>query len=262
MRIPPALIASLVDGPSIVTRVQWLDRCESTNAEALAAASAGARQGMLILAEEQTAGRGRHGRTWSAPPGSSLLLSLLVRPVVPAASQPLLPLLTGLVLAETVARHLPEADVAVKWPNDLLVDGRKAAGILVEAGAGAAVVGVGVNVDWRGVQRPAAFAEATSLAEAAGADVDRWRVLAGFLGVFSRRYEQWQELPAAFLDGYRQRSATLGKRVRVVAMDGSAIEGEATDIDRTGALLVRTPEGQTVSFNAGDVEHLRPISGR
>ena len=257
MSIPQALVNSLVDGPSIVSAVEWHDRCESTNSLAVAGATRGAGEGLLVLADEQTAGRGRHGRTWSAPPGTSLLLSLLVRPVVPPASVSLLPLLAGLVLAETVARHLPETDVALKWPNDLLVDSRKAAGILAEGSAGAAVVGVGVNVDWRDIKRPPEIGDAVSLAEAAGADVDRWRLLAGFIGVFSRRYEQWQELPAAFLDGYRQRCATIGQSVRVSTLDGEGVDGEAVDVDRTGALVVRTTSGHT-TLSAGDVEHLRP----
>lgn len=257
MSIPPPLVASLVDGPSLVTAAQWHDRCASTNALAVEAAAAGAGEGLLILADEQTAGRGRHGRHWAAPAGTSLLLSLLLRPGVAPASVSLLPLLTGLVLAETVGRHLPDSDVALKWPNDLLVDGHKAAGILVEGAAGAVVVGVGVNVDWRGVERPAELVDAISLAEAAGADVDRWRLLAGFVGVFSRRYAQWQELPAVFLDGYRQRCATLGRQVRVTTLDGDAVEGEAEGIDRTGGLVVRTAGG-TVAVHAGDVEHLRP----
>ena len=257
MSIPDALVSSLVDGPSIVTAVQWHERCESTNSLVLAAAGAGAAEGLLVLADEQSAGRGRHGRSWSAPAGSSLLLSLLVRPVVPPASLSLLPLLTGLVLAKTMARHLPDVDVGLKWPNDLLVGGRKAAGILVEGAAGAAVVGVGINVDWRGVDRPAELDGAVSLAEAAGHDVDRWRLLAGVLGVFSRRYDQWQELPAAFLDGYRQRSATLGQVVRVTLLDGGQVQGEAIDVDRNGALVVSTPTG-AVTISAGDVEHVRP----
>ena len=257
MQIPASLVSSLVDGPSMVTAVEWHDRCTSTNALARDAAVGGAAEGLLILADEQTEGRGRHGRNWAAPPGSSLLLSLVVRPVVPQSSLALLPLLTGLVLAETITRHLPDAAVALKWPNDLLVDDAKAAGILVEAGAGHAVVGVGVNVDWRGIQRPAELAGATSLSEAAGATIDRWRLLAGFAGVFSRRYEQWQELPAAFLDGYRQRCATLGRRVRVSTLAGPDVDGEAVDVDRSGALLVRTDAGQ-VAVSAGDVEHLRP----
>ena len=254
---PPALITSLVDGPSIVTAVEWFEACDSTNTIATVAAHDGAREGLLVVAGEQTAGRGRHGRSWVAPAGSSLLMSLLVRPVTPAPTHRLLPLLTGLVLAETVARHLPDADVALKWPNDLLVNGRKAAGILVEGAAGAAIIGVGVNVDWRGVQRPPELSEATSLAEEGGQGVDRWRVLAGFAGVFSRRYDQWQELPAAFLDGYRQRCATLGRDVVVTGVDGQTIEGVAESVDREGALQLRRPDGTQVLIHAGDVQHLR-----
>jgi len=258
MAIPEALVRSLVDGPSLVTAVQWHERCASTNALAGEAAATGAAEGLLVLADEQTAGRGRHGRTWAAPAGSSLLLSLILRPVVPAASWSLLPLLTGLVLAETVARHLPASDVAVKWPNDLLVDGRKAAGILVEAAGRAAVVGVGVNVDWRGIQRPPELSFAVSLAETVDAEVDRWRVLAGFIGMLSRRYEQWQDLPAAFLDDYRRRCSTIGQNVRVTRAHDAPLEGVAIDVDARGALAVRTPAAETVTVNAGDVEHVRP----
>lgn len=254
---PPALIASLVDGPSLVTNVQWLDSCTSTNAVAAAAAAEGAPAGLLVLADEQTAGRGRHGRSWQAPPGSSLLLSLLLRPDATASATTLLPLLAGLVLAETVARHLPAGQVALKWPNDLLVDGAKAAGILAEASADAVVIGIGVNVDWRGISRPDELSGATSLAEAAGHDVDRWRVLAGFAGMFSQRYEHWQQLPAAFLDGYRQRCGTIGRKVRVLQVDGEVLEGHAEGVSATGALQVRPSDGAAVTVSAGDVEHLR-----
>lgn len=253
---PPQLIASLVDGPSIVTRVEWYDRCSSTNAVAAAAAEGGVRQGLLVLADEQTAGRGRHGRTWVAPPETSLLLSLLLRPAADQPATTLLPLLAGLVLAETISRHLPEHDVSVKWPNDLLVDGRKAAGILAEATADAVVLGLGVNIDWRGIERPAELADATSIADAAQRQIDRWRILAGFIGIFSQRYDYWQQMPSAFIDGYRQWCSTLGRTVRVHHLSGSTVEGEATDVDATGALLVRTAAG-SIAVNEGDVEHLR-----
>jgi BirA family transcriptional regulator, biotin operon repressor / biotin---[acetyl-CoA-carboxylase] ligase len=255
---PPApLISSLVDGPSLVTRVEWHDRCPSTNALAAAAAETGTPQGLLVLADEQTAGRGRHGRSWSAPPGTSLLLSLLLRPAGAPQAAPLLPLLAGLVLAETVSRHLPGQTVSVKWPNDLLIDGAKTAGTLAETKDGAVVLGVGVNVDWRGVERPDEFADATSIAEEADRDVDRWRVLAGFIGIFSQRYEYWQQMPTAFLDGYRQWCTTIGAQVRVHHMDGSTAQGEATGVAEDGALLLRTDSGETVAVNEGDVEHLR-----
>lgn len=253
---PPPLIASLVDGPSIVTRVDWLERCPSTNALAAAAAETGAPEGLLVLAEEQTAGRGRHGRRWIAPPGTSLLLSLVLRPRASQQAATLLPLLAGLVLAETVSRHLPEHTVSVKWPNDLLIDGRKAAGTLAESKADAVILGVGVNVDWRAVARPAEFADAVSVAEAAGRDVDRWRVLAGFIGIFSQRYEYWQQMPTAFLDGYRQWCSTIGAQVRVHHLDGSTVEGEAIGVADDGALQVDTGAG-SIAVNEGDVEHLR-----
>ena len=258
---PVPLISSLVEGPSLVSDVRWFESCDSTNAVAVAAAADGADEGLLVLADQQAAGRGRHGRSWIAPPGTSLLFSLLVRPVAPADMHRLLPLLTGLVVAETVARHLPDTAVALKWPNDLLVGDRKAAGILAESAGGAVVIGVGVNVDWRGVERPADLAGATSLAEAADQAVDRWRLLAGLLGVFSRRYEQWQELPAAFLDDYRARCDTIGRAVRVERTERSPLEGLATGVDHTGALQVRTSDGETMAIHAGDVVHLRPLSG-
>ena len=253
---PTPLIASLVDGPSMVTQVEWHDRCASTNAVAGAAAAAGVPQGLLVLADEQSAGRGRHGRTWTAPPGTSLLLSLLLRPQVANSATALVPLLAGMVLAETVSRHVPHSSVAVKWPNDLLIDGRKAAGVLAEARDGAIVLGLGVNIDWRGVNRPAELAESISVAEAAGHDVDRWRVLAGFVGMLSQRYDYWQQMPTAFLDGYRQWCSTIGRQVRVHHRDGTQIDGEATAIGADGALQVRTDAGVT-AVNEGDVEHLR-----
>jgi BirA family biotin operon repressor/biotin-[acetyl-CoA-carboxylase] ligase len=177
---------------------------------------------------------------------------------VPATAWGTLPLLAGLALAETVGPHVEGHEAALKWPNDLLVDGRKAAGVLVEGGDGWAVVGVGLNVDWRGVDRPAELAGSTSMAEAVGRDVDRWRVLAGFIGVFSRRYDAWQDLPGAFLYGYRSRCATLGSRVRVTRDGAAPVEGTAETVAPGGALAVRTDPGALVEVSAGDVEHLRP----
>lgn len=241
----------------MVTRVEWHERCSSTNAIAGAAAEAGMPAGLLVLADEQTAGRGRHGRTWSAPPATSLLMTLLLRPQVAPAATTLVPLLAGMVLAETVSRHLPESAVTVKWPNDLLADGRKAAGVLAEARGDAVVLGLGVNIDWRGIDRPPELADATSIAEAAGHDVDRWRVLAGFIGMLSQRYDYWQQMPTAFLDGYRQWSSTIGRQVRVHRLDGTQVDGEVTGIGDDGALLLRTASGASLSVNEGDVEHLR-----
>jgi len=259
---PEALVRALVDGPSAIVAVDWQDRTPSTNLRAAEAARAGDPEIGLFLTDEQTAGRGRLDRTWQAPAGTSLLASLLLRPAAVAPHLRLLPLLAGLALAEAVAPHLPDADVALKWPNDLLLrpdhahPWRKAAGILVELVGDAGVVGVGCNVDWRDVARPPELAAtATSLAEVAAGDVDRWRVLAGFIGVFGRRYTAWKQLPVEFLDAYRGRCATLGRQVRVTRGDGATVEGLAVAVGADGALLVRGADRRTTAVSAGDVTH-------
>jgi BirA family transcriptional regulator, biotin operon repressor / biotin---[acetyl-CoA-carboxylase] ligase len=255
---PDALVRSLVDGPSLVSGLEWHDEVGSTNVLAAAAAERGVPEIHAVLADVQTAGRGRLGRGWQAPPGTSLMGSYLLRPSVEPALLPLLPLLTGLALAEAVAPHVPAVAVTLKWPNDLLVDGRKSAGILLEIAGDAVIVGVGLNVDWRGVDRPAEFAEATSLAEAAGADVDRWRILAAFAGVFGNRYAEWRADPHTFLPAYWQRCVTLGRDVRVSRVGQDPLEGHALEVADDGALVVRTAGGRVERVSAGDVEHVRP----
>lgn len=256
-RPPQALVRSVLQGPSRLSSLEWHDEVGSTNELAAEAAAAGVPEIAVYGADVQTAGRGRHRRAWHAPPGTSLQLSFLLRPRVPEASLPLLPLLVGVAVAEVAKAHVLEAPVALKWPNDLLVAERKAAGILVERVEGGVVAGVGINTDWRGVDRPPELEGAISLAEAAGRAVDRWRVLAGLVGVLARRYDDWQSDPGAFLDDYRGSCATLGRRVRVTGLDGAERQGTATAIGDDGCLLVETPDGID-RVRAGDVSHLRP----
>jgi BirA family transcriptional regulator, biotin operon repressor / biotin---[acetyl-CoA-carboxylase] ligase len=262
---PDPLVSSLLDGPSPVTSFEWHAEIDSTNRRAADLAAAGTPEIAVVAADVQTAGRGRAGRAWTAPAGSSLMLSLVLRPPVAASALPLLPLLAGMALAETAERFVPGAEVALKWPNDLLVRAdpeepwRKAAGILAEAVPGGAVVGMGTNVDWWGVERPAELRRtATSLAEAAGHAVDRWRVMAALLGVFGNRYDAWCALPAAFLDGYRSRCTTIGREISAQRPGGEVLTGTAVDVAASGALVVRTPEGRRVEVGAGDVSHVRP----
>lgn len=257
---PPAeLVRSLVEGPAAVAAVEWLDEAGSTNAVAAGLAERGAPEITVVGAEVQTAGRGRMGRTWSAPPRSSLTFSLLLRPPVAREAFPLLPLLAGLALAEVAARYCKDVEVGLKWPNDLLIDGRKAAGVLVESGPGdAVIVGIGLNVDWRGIERWEELADAISLAEVSDFPMDRWRVLAALLGVFAQRYEVFKDLPAAFLDGYRSRCLTIGRAVRVELVGGRELLGEAVGVDASGGLEVRDADGVTHRVSAGDVHHVRP----
>lgn len=254
---PPALVRTLVEGPSLVAGVEWHERVGSTQRRAMAAAGEGAPEIHVVLTDVQAAGRGRRGRTWHAPPGTSLLASLVLRPVAPTGALPLLPLLAGLALAEVAERYCPR--VALKWPNDLLLDGRKGAGLLAEtAPNGAVILGLGVNVDWRGVARPTGLEDAASLAEAGGSGVDRWRVLAAFAGLFGRRYLDWQDHPTGFLADYRRRCATIGGRVRVSWATGEPTEGIAEAVADDGLLEVRDAAGRLHRLSAGEVEHVRP----
>ena len=208
----------------------------STNDRARGLAAAGAPHGTLVTAGRQTAGRGRQGRAWSAPAGRALALSLVVRDL-----DPLLPLRAGLAVADVAG---PEA--RVKWPNDVLLDGRKVAGVLVEARPqeGWAVVGIGVNVAVRpGADLPPGLREtAGTLGRAAGT---LEATLAELLDALAVRLA---DDVAAVLAALRERDALLGRRVRW-AQGG----GTGAGIDDRGALLVVTADGATVALDAGEV---------
>jgi BirA family biotin operon repressor/biotin-[acetyl-CoA-carboxylase] ligase len=220
---------------------------ESTNARARELAAAGAPHGTLVTAGEQTAGRGRQGRAWTAEPGEALLMSLIVRGIGPDTT--LLPLATALAVSEAVESLAGEVEARIKWPNDVWIERRKVAGILLEGRPqeGWAVIGVGLNVatrefpeDLRGT--------ATSLA-LAGASVGVEDTLAALLVAL----ERWVPAPATdVIEAWRARDALAGERVRWAT--GS---GVAAGIDSTGALLVHTDDGGRVSLDAGEVHLLR-----
>ena len=209
----------------------------STNERARALASAGAPHGTVVTAGVQTAGRGRQGRTWVAPPGRALLLSLVVR-----ESDPLLPLRAGLAVADLAG---PAA--RVKWPNDVLVDGRKVAGVLVEGRPqeGWAVVGIGINV----ALRPADLPEGAGTLGRAPGELEA--ALAELLDALTRRLA---EPPEGALVALRERDALLGQ-----AVAWSSGTGTATGIDVHGGLRVCLDDGTETVLEAGEV-HLR-VSG-
>lgn len=240
-----------------MSRVVWRDRIDSTNAEAARRAAEDAAEGLLVLADVQTAGRGRQGRRWRAPPGTSLMASMLLRPDAPIDQVALLPLLVGLAVIEACETLVPGAQLGLKWPNDLLAEGRKCAGILVEVPTGGGVVaGVGINVDWRTVRRPSELASVTSLSEV-GDSVDRWELLPVLLEKLDGRYRAWRRRPREFLPAYRERCGTIGQAVRVEQLDGRVLTGTATGLADDGALLVDVA-GAAQQVRAGDVRHLRP----
>ncbi|MEA2331325.1 MAG: BirA family transcriptional regulator [Thermoleophilaceae bacterium] len=212
---------------------------DSTNERARALAAAGAPHGTLVTADEQRAGRGRQGRSWTAPPRSAVLMSVVLRDL-----RETLPLAAAVAVCEA----LP-LDAAIKWPNDVWIGGRKVAGILVEARPqeGWAVLGIGLNVSTREFPPPL-DATATSLARE-GVSISTEDALAALLAAL----EGWLERPMReVLAAWRERDALHGRTVRWA--NGSK-EGTAAGVDAAGALIVDTPEG-TVTLDAGEV-HLQ-----
>ncbi len=244
-------------------RVEVLAESPSTNAVLTRRALAGEPPGLVVVAEHQTSGRGRLDRTWVTPPRAALTLSLLVAPDVPLARWPWLPLLSGLAVLDGV-RRAAGVEASLKWPNDVLVDGRKVAGILVErverrAGtdAGAvAVVGVGLNVSSTREELP--VGSATSLALAGATSLDRTALLRAVLVAFTHRFEEWQDAGGRGLrEPYSRACSTLGRRVRVDLPTGGSLTGLAVGVDDEGRLQV--DDGTAVRvLGAGDVVHVRP----
>lgn len=247
--------------------VRWVPRTGSTNADLLALAAEGAPDGVVLVADHQTAGRGRLGRTWEAPVGASLLCSTLLRPDLPVDRLHLVSLAVA-VAASDACDAVAGVRPALKWPNDLLVTGadgseRKVAGILAESSTragevAAVVVGMGLNVNWPSELPPELADIATALNHHAGRDIDREELLVAHL----RGLEAvLAELGAsggvdALLLRYRHLCSTLGRRVRVDLGSGS-VTGEAVDLTAEGHLLVELA-GELVPIAAGDVVHLRP----
>jgi BirA family transcriptional regulator, biotin operon repressor / biotin---[acetyl-CoA-carboxylase] ligase len=250
----PALDARFLNGRlckpgSLWTSIEVHSSIASTNAEVASRARDGAAEGLVVVAEHQSAGRGRMGRTWKAPPRSALLFSVLLRPAtVPAERWPWLGLLVPLAVASAV-RRVGELPAVLKWPNDVLAGDLKLAGILLERVDDAAVIGIGLNVS---STRSELLPTATSLAVEGAATTDRVTVLAEVLRELERRYRPWLADPASVRSDYTELSATLGRQVRIELPDGTTVTGTATGLDADGRLLV---DGRP--FAAGDVIHLR-----
>jgi BirA family transcriptional regulator, biotin operon repressor / biotin---[acetyl-CoA-carboxylase] ligase len=228
------------------------------------AARHGAPDRTVLVAEHQTAGRGRAARSWVAPARSGLALSVLLRPTeVPQARWSWLPLLVGVVLCRTVGT-LGELPVALKWPNDLLLGAhqRKAAGILAEVvpAGSAVVVGIGLNVTLRPDELP--VPEATSLAIEQAACTDRDPLLRALLRGLDTELRQWcrhagDPVTSGLREAYQQYCVTLGEQVRVELPGQPALLGTAVDVDTEGRLVVLS-DGQRRALSVGDVTHVRP----
>ena len=246
-------------GGGLWQRVETVASTGSTNADLAAAARSGAPGGLVLVADHQKCGRGRLDRTWTAPPRAAVGVSVMLRPEgMPAARWPWLPLVAGLAVAEAL-REAAGADARVKWPNDVLVGGKKICGILAErvdgGGGPAVVVGMGVNTAMTAAQLP--VAAATSLA-VLGLPSEPGPVVVSILRRFEVWYGRWLS-GTDLVAGYTRACDTIGRRVRVIVGEPSAqsaVEGEAVGVDGDGHLLVDT-DGCVRAFAAGDVTHVR-----
>jgi BirA family transcriptional regulator, biotin operon repressor / biotin---[acetyl-CoA-carboxylase] ligase len=266
-----ALRRALIRPGGLWTELDVREQTGSTNADVAAAARAGTPEGLVVVAERQTAGRGRLDRRWESPPRAGLALSVLFRPSVPASRLGWLPLLAGVTLVESVRRQA-EVEAVLKWPNDLLIDDRKCAGILAEAvpdagpangqpaGQPAVVVGIGLNVTLSEAELPRP--DATSLLLAGAAHTDRDPLLRALLRELADWYRRWSAVDgdpgdSGLREAYRLHCATLGRHVSLALPGGGALTGTASDVDGDGRLVVAGADGYPTAVAAGDIVHLR-----
>jgi len=228
----------------------WLrETCTSTSDEARTLGLNGAPGGDIVVADIQTAGRGRRGAAWFGAPGESLTFSILWRPGGSKALWPRLALATGLAVAEACEAHVPLA--GIKWPNDVWIDGRKVAGILVEAEADFVVVGVGLNVNT--LSFPETIRDsATSIAAAFGHRVNRCELLGKLISRFAVHAHRIDTEFASLLDGVRQRCVLSGREIDLQTPTGRA-NGYCEGISQAGELLVRDSNGLHHILQADDV---------
>ena len=260
-----ALRRALVRQGGLWRQLDVVQRTGSTNSDLVArAAEEELAEGAVLVAEEQTAARGRLDRRWTAPPRSGLFFSVLLRPTeVPVARWGWLPLLTGVAVATGLSR-VAGVDTALKWPNDLLVtvgdEERKAGGILAERAGDGVVVGVGINVSLHADELP--VPQAGSLALAGAANTDRDPLLRGVLRSLEDWYGRWRSakgdpVVCGLQEAYAAGCATLGRVVRAELPGDRSLVGEAVAVDGDGRLVLATGAGVQEPVGAGDIVHLR-----
>lgn len=257
-----ALRRALITPGSLWSELDILEEAPSTNAVLTDRAALDGRSGLVVVAEHQTAGRGRLDRTWVSPPRAGVTMSVLVRPDDVAVSRwPWIGLLAGLAVG-AMLRDTAGVQARLKWPNDVVVEDRKVAGLLVERVEAAsyppaAVIGVGLNVSQRSAELP--VPAATSLALEGATTTDRSVLVRGLLRTLEGLLGEWQRSAGdprrGLLDAYVQACSTIGRRVTVAVAGGAAVEGDAVGVDTSGRLIVETASGRQL-FGAGDVVHL------
>jgi len=233
----------------------------STNSEAARLALEGAEEGLCIVADEQTAGRGRLQRQWVSPRGAGLYLSILLRPQIAITQWPLITLMAAVAVADTILLTC-DVEADIKWPNDVLVNGRKVCGILAETSetptGRAIVLGIGINLTSKAFP-PDLRVNAISLDEATGHGVERETILAELVSTLVRYYELFQQgSERQIIDAWCKRSSySRGKVVRIASAE-ETIEGVTRGLQSDGALRVETGNGAIRIIHAGDVSAVRP----
>ncbi|MGE5531727.1 MAG: biotin--[acetyl-CoA-carboxylase] ligase [Bacteroidota bacterium] len=256
----PALVTELLQGRRLRGPIIYRDLVGSTNDEVMQLAEAGAAEGTVVVAERQTAGRGRQGRVWHAPAGQTLMFSLLLRPQLPVQKWSLLSTMASVAVA-TVLRDVAGNGIGTKWPNDIVHDGRKLCGILVEARAPHfAVVGIGLNVvgdtsDWPGDLQKIA----TTLEMATGVVAHREELLARVLNSLDECYDLMLTSDPALTERQRQLETTLGKELHV-KIGQRQVRGRAVDVGPLGELILDTPDGP-LTVSSGEVQQVRGANG-
>jgi BirA family biotin operon repressor/biotin-[acetyl-CoA-carboxylase] ligase len=261
-RLTSLELSPLLNTSDLGRTVHHFETTTSTNEIAHQLAAGGAAHGEVVIAEQQTRGKGRRGRTWASPRGSNLYFSAILRPDLPPQRAPEITLVAAVALAETLRDS--GAQAFIKWPNDVQLDGRKVAGILTELSADPdqvhyVVLGVGVNLNCAAADLgPEVAPTAISLCEARKEKVPRALFTAALFSHLEQRLEEHARLGfEPIRQAWQGLSSTPGQEV-VVKADRAELRGVAEGIDEQGALLVRTPGGALERVLAGDVEHLRP----
>jgi BirA family biotin operon repressor/biotin-[acetyl-CoA-carboxylase] ligase len=257
-KLLPFEIKKRLGAGGLFHRIVYQERMPSTMDVAMVLGLHGEAEGTLVICEAQTQGRGRLRRRWVSPKGKGLYFSILLRPVLALDRIPLITLLASVAVAEGI-KDSTGLRSGIKWPNDVLLGGRKAGGILAELNAEQdrvrfVVLGIGVNVNGSASALPV---QATSLSMEKGEPLDRLCVLVSILRRFEENYRRFLEDEGrSVLDKWRGLSMTLGRRVRVDS-NALSLEGVAEDVDSGGRLMLRLPSGGVEGVSAGDVTHCR-----
>lgn len=253
-------LVSALEPCALVKKVYFFQTIDSTNNRARTLAEKGAPEGTLVISEEQTAGRGRMGRSWNSPGGTGIWLSLLLRPPLFPSQAPLITSLAGVAVAEAI-RRVTGLDAGIKWPNDILINGKKAAGILTELSADEekirhVIVGIGINVNTK------TFPEeirdrATSLRICSGRTIPRMEILLPVLLELERLYLDFTRSgdSDSVLRHYRKISVTIGERI-TLTRDNREFDVMALDISPTGGLLIKKDAGTIEELISGEIHNL------